>query len=341
MNRLLFAASSLFLLSAWFASRSLLVTADADTKAGGGGAATLEAAGEFLAALDAAQRAKAVFSFDDKERFDWHFIPRPRKGLPLNEVSAAQKERLKALLRASLSEAGFKTAEAVRDLEAILREIEGPERRFPRDPELYFATVFGAPAKDAKWGWRFEGHHLSLNFTLDGDRMVSATPLVFGANPALVRDGPKKGLRVLAGVEDVARELMKSLDEAQLALAVGKGMPEEVKGEQTPRYRDALPKGLEASRLNDAQKALLRKLLGEYIQHLKDDVQSDVEKEIQATGGIEKTEIAWRGSLKPFEGHSYIVHGPAFILSYANFQNNAAHVHSAFRTRKLEFGLAD
>ncbi len=306
----------------------------------GPGEATVQAAQDFLSGLSEKEKAKATFSFDDEERFHWHFIPKrgKRKGLPMRELSEDKKKVLHKLLKASLSELGYKRAEQVRLLESILRKIEGGKGSFSRDPELYFVSIFGRPHTEKAWGWRFEGHHLSLNFTLRDGKIVSATPHFLGANPAIVADGPHKGLRVLAGVEDVARTLMKSLDEEQLAQALGKEKPVEVQGMEKRSYDGILPAGVAARKLKRKQKQTLRKLLGEYLSNLQEDVRKDVAKRIK-DGGFGKIQIAWRGSLNSEEPHSYIVYGPSFVISYANFQNDARHIHAGFRERKGEFGL--
>ena len=183
------------------------------------------AAQKFLDTLSAEQKAKATFAFDDKERTNWYFVPREtkdrkptRKGLSLEEMNAEQKAAALNLVKAGTSPDGYIAATTIMSLEAILHELE--QGRGPtRNPEWYFFTIFGTPSKSGKWGWRVEGHHLSLNFTLDSGKVVSATPAFFGANPATVKDGPKKGLRTLPAAEDLARALFKSLDEGQQRIA--------------------------------------------------------------------------------------------------------------------------
>ena len=160
----------------------------------------------FLSSLDHEKRAKATFIFDSEERFNWGFVPRVRNGMSREGLDTLQKGRLDDLLLAILGPHGFKKAAGIRLLESVLRDLEGPHR----NPEAYFASVFGTPGK-GRWGVRYEGHHLSLNYTYDGDKLISTTPQFLGANPAEVRSGPHKGLRVLAKEEDLARELAKSL----------------------------------------------------------------------------------------------------------------------------------
>ncbi len=178
------------------------------------GAPMVEGANRFLASLTAEKRAKASFGFNDEERLNWHFVPRVRKGLPLKEMSQSERDLAKALLKTGLQQKAFLKTEAIIGLELVLREIEkgsGPVR----DPELYYVSIFGEPTLKGSWGWRFEGHHLALNFTVVNGTMIATAPSFFGSNPALVKEGPKKGLRILAAEEDLARSLVESLDEKQ------------------------------------------------------------------------------------------------------------------------------
>lgn len=341
MNKIVFASSGLLLLALWISS-PLLDKRFTPATAASAEAATADAIGaavkNVLAKLSKSQKEKVVFSFDDKERINWHFIPRPRKGLPLSEMDEAQKKLVRRLLLASLGETGLKTTEDVRALEGILRAIEGPNRRFSRDPEHYYLSVFGSPGGKEKWGWRFEGHHLCVNFTLQGKSILSSTPLFFGANPAEVKSGPKKGLRVLGNIEDLGKKLMRSLDESQLKAALGKSKPEEVKATQSASYNAELPAGLPAGKMNAGQVKTLTSLVLEHTRNMEKGLRKGIEKSL-AKGNLEKIQIAWRGKLGDGDGHSYIVHSPDFIISYANFQNNAAHVHSSLRASKGEFGL--
>src|SRR5882724_9509802 len=177
-----------------------------------------EAANNFLGALGPEQRAKAVFEFKDTQRFDWHFVPKARKGLPLKEMNSPQRLLAQALLGTGLSQRGYLKATTIMSLEQILYDLE--DKAPHRDADLYFVTIFGQPASKGPWGWRVEGHHLSLNFALAGDGVLSVTPSFFGANPAQIQAGPRKALRVLGGEEDLARSLATSLSPDQRKVAL-------------------------------------------------------------------------------------------------------------------------
>jgi hypothetical protein len=166
--------------------------------------------------LSPEQKAKALFDLDNDERLNWHFVPMERKGLTFADMSPAQQHLAHGLLSTALSHRGYFKATTIMSLEQILYELENKAPR--RNAQLYYFSFFGTPGTNA-WGWRAEGHHLSLNFTARGDTVVLA-PSFMGTNPAEVREGPRKGLRVLAAEEDLARELVKSLNKSQRSLAI-------------------------------------------------------------------------------------------------------------------------
>ena len=187
------------------------------------GAAMRAAAADFANSLDANQRAAATYDYMDGERIFWYYPPTNRHGLPLRDMSETQRSLALRLMRAGLSDRAYEQAVGIIDLEVVLGELEraAGRRTFKRDPELYNWTIFGDPVNDeAPWGWRVEGHHISLNYSLWADGLLSLTPFFFGTNPAEVRQGPQAGLRILDRREDVAFDLMHSLDPEQAERAL-------------------------------------------------------------------------------------------------------------------------
>ena len=207
-----------------------------------------QAASDLLAALDGDQNAKARFNFaDDAERTRWFYTPNARGGLPLGEMTPRQQRLAHALVASGLSPAGYVTASTIIGLENTLDAMEDwrrtwyPERG--RDPGMYFVTVFGEPQGNGPWGWRFEGHHVSLHYTIADGRVDSPTPTFFGSDPAEVSFVGPGVLRPLAGEEDLARALVHALTDAQRATAIisAAAPPDIVQGNR-PRVIDgALP----------------------------------------------------------------------------------------------------
>src|SRR5215475_11221382 len=214
---------------------AVAVVAGAVVAADRSASAMRTAASAFLASLTPEQRASATFEFDSAERTRWNFIPPqafPRKGLTFKAMTEPQREKAHALLKTGLSQRGYMTATSIMDLESTLGGIEGAARgagfnaeNFPREPLEYYVSVFGTPSEKGPWGWRVEGHHVSLRFTVVNGSVDVGAPSFFGANPAEVREGPKKGLRILAAEEDPARALVTALDASQRAKAIIQSVP--------------------------------------------------------------------------------------------------------------------
>ncbi|MFN7919748.1 MAG: DUF3500 domain-containing protein [Bryobacteraceae bacterium] len=299
--------------------------------------AMAQAAGNFLAILPADAQAKATYAFDDKERLNWHFIPRERKGLPLREMDAGQRALAMGLLSTGLSPAGFKKVGNVLSLEPVLRDQE-KDTKGRRDAAGYFFTVFGKPSSADNWGWRFEGHHVALNYNVIKGRAVATSPSFFGANPAEIKDGPRKGFRALAAEEDRARELLKSLDAKQKPLALlSAEAPKDIQTMANVKVAGIDPKGIGASKLSKKQQELLMGLIEEYAANMPEDLAAARMDGVRKAG-VDKIHFAWLGGEEHGQPHYYRVQGPSFLIEYDNTQNNANHVHSVWRDFNGDFG---
>jgi hypothetical protein len=295
------------------------------------------AAKNFLNSLTPQQRAQATYKFEDDQRFDWHFIPKARKGLPLKEMTSYQTKLAHALLSAGLSQRGYIKAVTIMSLEDVLKVME-KDNGERRNPDGYFFTIFGEPSSSGVWGYRVEGHHLSQNYTVAGGKVVDS-PSFFGSNPADVKDGPRKGTRVLAAEEDLARELVTALEGEQKKTAVV---------DQTA-YKDIFtmasrkaalegqPSGLSASKMNGKQFAMLTALLEEYAHNVPEQMAQARMEQIKKAG--KNLHFAWAGSLERGGPHYYRVQSPIFLIEYDNTQNNANHIHSVWRDYNGDFGL--
>ena len=294
-----------------------------------------DAANNFLMTLAPEQKAKAVFELQSGERVNWHFVPQPRKGLPLGEMSPAQRHLAQVLLNSVLSHRGYFKALTIMSLEQILFDLENKAAH--RNAELYYFSVFGSPGKDV-WGWRVEGHHLSLNFLARGDEVLATTPSFLGTNPAEVRTGPRAGLCVLAQEEDLGRQLIKSLDAGQRSIAVlSNNAPRDVITGNARKVSPLEPAGLPAAKLDRAQRLLLEKLIKEFIGRNRAEV-ADVDWAKIEKSGWNKISFAWAGGMDPGQGHYYRVQGPTFLLEFDNTQNDANHVHAVWRDFANDFG---
>lgn len=300
------------------------------------GGRMLEATRSYLGTLTSDQREAGSWAFDAEQRHDWHFVPRERYGVRLKDMTLEQREAAHRLLASVLSPEGYRKATGVLQLEAILGAIEGrPDRR---DPEDYWVNVFGTPSADGPWAWRFEGHHISLNFTAAGDELPSVTPRFIGSNPHVVRDGPFAGWRLLAGEEDMARELVASLTASQRDRAlILKEAPRDILTGNARRVELDRFEGIPASALDEDQRAVLRRLVRLYVDNADEAVAEHEMRRIDA-GGFDQIHFAWAGGMEPGEGHYYRIHGPTLFIEYDNVQGGANHVHSVIRDPENDFG---
>ena len=294
------------------------------------------AARAFLDSLSPELKQKAQFPLDADERMNWFYTPVPRKGLTLKEMNEAQRAAALNLLRAGLSEKGYSRAETIRALEDVLVEMGGNPK--VRDKGLYYFTIFGEPGPKTTWGWRYEGHHISQNWTVVNGAAMATTPQFFGANPAEVRQGSRKGTRAIALEEDLAFELLRSLDPAQQKTAVLDGnAPNDI---LTTNSREAAiqeDRGLAYAQMNAAQKALLLKLIETNAEAQPQAVARERLARVRAAG-VDAIKFAWMGATEKGQGHYYRVQGPTFLIEFDNTQNDANHIHLVWRDFKGDWG---
>jgi hypothetical protein len=308
------------------------------------------AATRFLNGLTPEQRQQASFAFDSDERLHWHFIPTetfPRKGLLVQSMNEPQRKLAHELLKAGLSQRGYLTASSIMDLETVLgaleaagRSAEAQPRNAPmvRDPERYFFSIFGTPSAKDTWGWRVEGHHVSLHFTVVNGTLVASTPSFFGSNPAEVREGPKKGLRILGPEEDAARALLQSLDASQRAKAIlDAKAPNDMLTMAKVDISPLSPTGLAADAMTAPQRELLMKLIEVYTGYMASDIAADRQARLRKAG-LEKIGFAWAGETDRGKKHYYRIQGPTFLVEYDNTQNDGNHIHSVWRDFDGDFG---
>lgn len=305
----------------------------------------------FLATLSDEQKAKVVMDFETPQRLDWHFIPKEaRKGLQIKEMNEQQKKAARELLRGTLSEVGYDKATKIMELEHILHVLETQRNanRFPRETERYFFTVFGSPSESGKWGLSIEGHHLSLNFVVQDGQVISSTPTALGTNPAIVKSevpgGHPVGTRVLAKEEQLAFDLVNSLNEAQAKQAIFAAEAlKEVRGAGEPQPPVDEKVGISFAELDESQRMKMKGLVVAYLENLPEEV-AQARMDAIVAGGPENVRFAWAGATQPGIGHYYRVQGPSFLIEFVNTQPDAAgnianHIHSVWRDMRGDFAV--
>ena len=295
---------------------------------------------EFLRTLPPAQRELANRPLSDAERTRWAFVPGRYAGVEFGVLDAAAMDCAQAVLRSLLSTQGYTKTMAIVQLESVLRELEGKGGRDAshRDPGRYTLLVFGMPIASMPFAVRLQGHHVSLHFTFSDGLLVGATPHFLGTNPHELREGPNAGSRVLAAEEDLARDLLASLDAGQRAQAViaDKAPPDVLLGPAAAFSTLGVPRGLSAAAMTATQRAQMWRLVELFAQNLRGEF---AERELERLRlEFVNAHFAWAGGSERGQGHYWRVHGAKFAIEYDNTQNDANHVHVVWRDLERDFG---
>ena len=308
-------------------------------------------ASKFLAALSDDQRKAVQFDAGDAERFNWHFIPlnditkqvSTRKGVCLDDMDPKAKSAALELLKLGTSADGYTWATAIMEREAILAELE-PKNTWYRKPGWYFFTMFGKPAAKGTWGWRVDGHHLSVSLTITDGKIVSASPYFMGLNPVTIKHGPRKGERdTITPCEDLARELFLMLNKEQQKVALQAEHMPEVAG-KTVKAPAKIPTGLGAEKMSNKQQELLVKLVNHYTGRMPEAL-AKTETDKFTKAGVEKLGFLYTGEAEAGKRHTYNIQGPSLYIHYMNemtdpLKNPANHIHSIYRSLTTDFGGA-
>lgn len=304
-------------------------------------------ANAWLVSLNSNQITSAKYKLDNPDYETWHFVPDnnfvtargySRNGLTYGNMTAEQRSLADALLAASVSRAGFVAVKTIMSLEEILR-IQENDTVGRRDVNVYHFSIFGEPSMQGDWAWRLEGHHVSLHFLMRDGKLVSTSPTFLGANPHEVREGPRKGVRPLAGREDTARKLMKSLegDLKKQALVDETAYRDILTSADTRAKLEGQPRGVAASRLSDAQYAMLLETADQYAISMPEE-QAEKRRRMVRDTPRDELFFAWAGSIEPGGGDYYRIQSSEFLIEYDNTQNRNNHSHTVWREFEGDFG---
>lgn len=303
----------------------------------------VSAAQKFLATLDDRQRQGVLFAFDDeKQRARWSNLPTsfvPRAGLSLKEMNQAQRSATMALVASALSPRGFEKVQQIMEGDEANKIKERNNPIFGKD--LYYVSILGTPSQKDPWMLQFGGHHMALNITIAGEHGV-LTPTLTGAQPALYTlDG--KTVRPLGQESDKAFALLNALDENQKKQAIlGYRLVDLVLGPGQDG-KTISPEGLKASAMNEAQRARLLDLIGEWAGIVHESAAAARMAELKAD--INETWFAWSGPITVTPGSNitayYRIQGPHLVIEYAPQRlggDPALHVHTMYRDPTNDYG---
>jgi len=292
------------------------------------------AANAFLKSLTPEQSQKARFTFESDERENWHFVPKDRLGLALKELDEKQLALQRVLLESAMSQKGLLKVDTIILLETFLAELENNPVR--RDAKKYYTSIFGDPKTGSTWGWRFEGHHLSLNFTLHESGEIAVTPSFFAANRAHVKEGRMAGTRPLGAEEDLARTLAKALQASGKAVVYTDRPPDDILTAADRKAKQLEPVGVKVAEFSEAQRDGLQKLIAEYADRFRPELEKAQLEKIMAD--FANLHFGWAGGLEPGQGYYYRIQGKNFLIEVCNVQNEANHIHVVWRDRAGDFG---
>lgn len=285
---------------------------------------------EFLASLTDAQRKATLLPFDSESKFDFHYVPRTRRGVSLGDMDAKQRAAAEALLRASLSQAGYDKVEQIRQLEAALRQIENNPGR---DPSRYHFLFFGEPHASKPWAWRYEGHHISLTFAFREGKLAASTPQFLAASPAVSPNGePLKKER------DLGFAMLESLTADQRKAAIiSERAPADILTTNTRRAAIEDRKGVSYQSMSRAQKDALLALVAVHAQ-VQSKEESARRMKLFAMENPDDLVFAWMGPAEKNRRHYYRIQGRDMLIEYDNTQDDGNHIHTVWRNLREDFG---
>lgn len=315
-----------------------------------------QAASAFIGTLDKMHRSAALLSFTDSFRTTWNNLPvglRSRSGISVGNMNDEQRLLFHRLLSVSLSSQGYLKATSIMQLDNLLDRfydtlyfrkalpdsIHGFVKTLLWSTRNYFLSFFGEPT-DAIWGYKVEGHHLSVNFTFRGDQ-ISVTPMFVGTDPAEYMTTEYAGLRVLGQEEDLGLKLIALLTPAQQKKAImDTAVPGDIITAAESGKRLVNKWGLRAAEMTAQQKAVLQYMIREFVYNLEyEKAATEYEKIMHA--GMDAIYFGWIGSKQEKEPHYYIINGPGFLIEFDNNggpRKAANHIHAIWREKGNEYG---
>ena len=306
--------------------------------------------------FDAMQKLKGGLQFDDTARMKWNNLPvglRARAGVSIGNMTDDQRRLIHRILSVSLSSQGYLKATSIMHLDDLLnryydslfykKEIDEKTYGFVRGllwshKNFYFA-FFGKPT-DAIWGYKLEGHHLSINFTFVNDKL-SVTPFFIGTDPAEYMNSEYAGWRVLGQEEDLGLKLINLMTPAQQKKAT---MSKEVPGdiitaaESGKRLVDNW--GVLGSEMTEEQRAVMLYIIREFVFNMEYD-KAVIEYNKILKAGVDKIYFGWIGEYEEKKAHYYVINGPTFLIEFDNNggpRKSANHIHAIWREKGNEYG---
>ncbi|MBK5272852.1 MAG: DUF3500 domain-containing protein [Bacteroidia bacterium] len=314
-----------------------------------------KSASAFIHSLSPEQKNTAVLTFDDSARMKWNNLPvglRPRAGLNIGSMSDDQRKLLHRILSVSLSSQGYLKATSIMHLDNLLNwyydtlyykktindTVYERMKALKWSHRNFFLAFFGQPS-DSIWGYKLEGHHLSINFTFVKNKL-SVTPLFVGTDPAEYPNSEYAGWRVLGQEEDLGIKLIHMLSTTQQQKAtMSKEVPKDIITAAESGKRLVDDWGIKGAEMNKQERDILQYIVREFVFNLEyEKALAEYDKIIKA--GVDKIYFGWIGSYEEDKPHYYVLNGPTFLIEFDNvgFNGNANHIHAIWREKGNEYG---
>lgn len=313
-------------------------------------------AGKIISSLDPLQKRAALLSFDDTARIKWNNLPiglRARSGISIGNMTEDQRKLLHRLLSASLSSQGYLKATSIMHLDNLLnmfvdtayarKMIDDSLKKFLVDLKWthrnYYLAFFGLPDQP-NWGFKIEGHHLSVNYTFTGDK-ISVTPWFIGTDPAEMPFTEYAGWRVLGEEEDLGLRLIRMLTpDQQKKATMSSAVPGDIitGAESGKRLIDYW--GIKASEMNTQEKEVLQNIIREYVFNMEFEKATEEYNKI-LKAGINNIYFGWIGPYEEKQQHYFMLNGPTFLIEFDNAggpRKEANHIHTIWREKGNEYG---
>jgi Protein of unknown function (DUF3500) len=311
---------------------------------------------ELYTSFSKTQKQTALLSFQDTARLMWNNLPvglRARSGASVGNMTNPQRQLVHRILSAALSSQGYLKATGIMHLDELINRFYDSmyvQKQLPDNayafiknlqwsPKNYYFAFFGSPI-DRAWGFKLEGHHLSVNFTFDQDA-ISVTPFFVGTDPAEFLNSEYAGWRVLGQEEDMGLKLARSFTEAQKKKAIAsQEVPRDIitAAESGKRLVDQW--GIAYAALDRKQKEVLLTMVREFVFNLEHDKAQEEFKKIEKAG-LDKIYFGWIGAMEEKQPHYYIINGPTFLIEFDNNggpRESANHIHAIWREKGNEYG---
>ena len=287
---------------------------------------------ELIASSEKQKDIPLTYSFGDPSRENWHFFPNwlGRTGVPLHRLSKDQRLLVQKMVELLLSEDGFQEYENLRLIHGIRKDLNAPDNPMHR----YSISIFGKPSIKTTWGWRLEGHHLSLNCTLVEGQAFSITPSFWGASPVRVTNGKYTGMALFEQEQEISLKLVNSLSDSQKRKSeLGSGHGSEAVSQVSREEYQNLP-GIGFFQLSEGQQKMLEQIVLLFAEKYRPEIVKKINNRKKIFDPF-TLRFSYIFSSRGYISYFCIITSE-YLIEFDNQGGN--HIHAAWRDFDGDFG---